>query len=265
MSHRLVAGSVLIALCLISTGAGVCQTRGQHEIGAERQEARRFWDAVVKAKGGRERLESVQNLLVQYTRKQQPTLIQLFAFPDKYWEWSYGPPFPEVAMGFYKGEAGLYYSISDTGVQPVTNSDPQGWMDKGSVVLLLETRWVKPEPVKVTRQRRGGQLVDVIETKVGDERIDFTVDIESLLVLNVSRYSKDYKHGTEPWWSEYFSDYVNIDGIQMPLKEALDNTHVGLAHNWLDMRCRINVVYDPDFFDAPPQLSAGTEAWRPKR
>jgi hypothetical protein len=258
MSHRLAAGAALIALCLITAGAGVCQTRGQHEIGAERQEARRLWDAVVKAKGGRERLDNLQNILIQ-----ERDAVQLFAFPDKYWQWTYSPPFPEPAMGLYKGEPGLYYSISDTGIHAVTDGDPQGWMDKESVVLLLETRWVKPEPLKVTRQRRGRQTVDVIETKVGDERIDFTVEVESLLVQNVARYSPQYKNGERPWHSTLYDGYVNVDGIQMPTRVCLADPD-GVARYWRPVSYRLDVGYDPSLFDSTPQLSAGAEAWRPK-
>lgn len=263
VSFQSIRSLIQVAICLVLAVPCLCQTPGKQVPSKEAREAERLWDAVINAKGGRERLQKVQNILIQYTENKQVTLIHLFVFPNKYWRWIYGPPFPEPAMDLYNGNPSYYYSISPNGAETVTGGDPQGWLEKESILLMLETKWLKPEPLRVTRRRSGKEMVDVIETRVGDERVDFVFEVESLLVTNVMRYSKKFKNGSQPWESIVYSDYANIDGIMMPMRESI--TDDGVAHYWRDVSYRFNVIHDPHFFDQPPSLSAGPEAWKLKQ
>lgn len=266
---RYVALYGLLAGCFLSqlnvaTAKQLEVTQIQH---TERQEARRFWDAVITAKGGRERLHRVENALVRDFLPEKDDKvygkigeIHLFAFPNRYWKWSYAGPYPLPSMDVYTGDH--FYGITSSGTEVDPGGDPQGWMEEESIVWLLETRWFRPEPVRVTRQRVGKQQVDVIETNLDGKRFDFTVDIESLMILKVSRYGKVSQQRTRPWREDVFKDYVAVDGIQMPAKDALlDDGKLG---PWYTSQFSFNVKYNPHLFDVPPHLTLSPDAWKPK-
>jgi hypothetical protein len=259
------APELLVSMLLLATiGPALAQTPKDRPTAEERREAERLWDSLIREKGGHERLRKVYNLLVEEYWGSAPKtygIVSLYAFPDKYWEWSYAGPFPTPLMKFYHNEDRHYFVTTD-GVK-VVSGDSQSEL-KQSVIWLLETRWFRPEPIRVTRVRVGKQLLDVIETKFDGERFDFAIDVsaESLLVYKISRYSKIYKAGSKPVEEHLFKDYVAINGIMMPQSEAIvDDGKVG---PWYKPQFSFNITYDPHFFDAPPPLSAGPDAWKPK-
>src|SRR5712692_9236817 len=51
----------------------------------EQQEARRLWEQAIAAKGGRERLSAVRNVVVSHGGHWNVTL---YVFPNKLWQWS---------------------------------------------------------------------------------------------------------------------------------------------------------------------------------
>jgi len=267
LANVLSIGLLLIALAI----SGVCQTREDKTQGADREQARRFWDAVIRAKGGRERLHQVNNLLVSNFRPEKRDKvfgeigdIHLFVFPNKSWLWSYAGPFPSPLIDLYTGDNRRYYGTDSEGTEVVTGGDPQRYMEEESIIWLLETKWFRPEPVRVTRQHFGKQRVDVIETTFDGERFDFAVDIESesLMVVRISEYGKLSEHKTKPMFEQEFKDFVAIDGIQMPQSVALFDE--GKTGTWHNLQFRFNVDYDPHLFDGPQPISAGRDAWRPK-
>src|SRR2546421_11960444 len=50
-----------------------------------------LWEKAIEAKGGRNRLSAVRNLLVAFKDK---TEVALYVFPDKAWDWSDNRPTP---------------------------------------------------------------------------------------------------------------------------------------------------------------------------
>jgi hypothetical protein len=236
----------------------------------EKREAARFWDAVIKAKGGRDRLYHINNFLVSDFRLEKDDKvygkigeIHLFVFPNKSWLWSYAGPYPSPAMALYAGDpSGRYYSINPLRTGLVTGGNPQGYMDERIIMWLLDTRSLHTEPMRVTRQRQDKQLVDVIETNFEGGRFDFTVDIESLMVLRISQYGPMSEHETKPWLEYVFKDYTSVDGIQMPRYRAVfDEGKIG---TWYSLQFSFNVEYDPHLFNALPPISAGPDAWKPR-
>jgi hypothetical protein len=246
----------IVFVCLLTMGVG----RGQGQQERDRQDAERLWEAIVRTKGGRECLHGVQSLLIQ--EKNPVTAVMLYVFPDKYWDWIYEKPLDKPVMGFYKGEGNVYYAISSGRTEVVTDAHPREYMEAEAVTYLLETKWFRPEPVRVTRKREGKRTLEILETRLNDERFDFAVETETLLVESISRYSQVYKGAREPWRVLVFSDYAEVDGILMPRQQAI--LYNGKLMGKRPMAYAFNVEYDPHFFDAPPPLSAGKDAWKPK-
>jgi hypothetical protein len=134
----------------------------------------------------------------------------------------------------------------------------------------METQWVKPVPVSVTHGRIGQQLVDIIHTLIDGRRVDFALDRESHLPVNISihfsqignraaKKSSDLPEVDVPLHSITLSDYAPVDGIQMPRTVNFDRTlNVQTSY-------RFNVAYDESIFERPPDIRAGPEAWRPKQ
>ena len=254
--HLAVAFLVFFAWPIVS----LCQSNTSGS-DTEKLKAEQAWEAVVKAKGGRERLQAVQNVIIESGKP--ATAIWLFAFPDKYWRWtSEGPgPVPWSSMIFYNGEPHTYYWITQDKTIRDT-ADPQRAMNRETALYLLETSWLKPEIVSVQRVRDGDHLLDVIETRVNGERLDFAVEVEQMLVLKVMWYGRKVTR-KKPLNTYLFSDYGPENGIQMPHGEQMVDDGDKMRKRTLYYR--FNVEYDKDFFKRPPPLSAGPDAWKPKR
>jgi hypothetical protein len=238
--------------------------------------ARELWEQAIVAKGGRERLYAENNLQVSirdsvWQRDKRAPYIEedLYVFPNKSWEWN---DQRETMFGFslrvFNGDRNLHlwYSDHGKGISVGTPADYVGGRS-GLVRLydiqlryLMETRWVKPIPIRVEKGKIGGQPVDIVQTLVkgyptrdGDdkEKIGFALDPQTHLPLQVIYYTvtsdKEYSGGVP------LSDYAEVAGIKMPSKVS------GLRSNY-----QINVDYDRRIFEQPPNVVAGIEQWKTK-
>jgi hypothetical protein len=254
--------AVLFMLCALTAafaspdyGAGAAQgTPGQ---ASSAQEARRLWELALAAKGGRERLRSVRNMLVM---SRGTGHVDLYAFPGKVWMWMDDRPSPlGVSVEMHNLEKDLSYLS-----YPNDPESPRrlGKSGQGSVPLrdaqlyfLLETQWLKPTLVGVTGGNVGRRKADVVQTLVNGARVEFYLDRETHLPLRVSFPAADPR-GT---YYVDFSDYAPVDGIQMPRQVSY------MGSDPLPTRLQFNVAYDEAVFERPPTVAAGPEAWRPKR
>jgi hypothetical protein len=277
-NRRIVAMSKLSAACLailIVLLSGIhrtaeCRTQISSKEDAERREAQRLWDAVLKVKGGRERLYKVNSFLATWSYDgKEPIRSRLYVYPNKYWEWVKDTPrprgsSPESVMTLYNGDLSKWYSITNNLVLLHQDKEYQYAVDE-STFFLLDTKSFHLEPIKVSRGRLGKQTVDIIETRLHDHRIDFTVEVESLVVLKISDYGNDFKTGKAIPLEYVYKDYVEIEGIKMPQSEGwLEFGKVnGKVETWLHYTYRFNVDYDPRFFDRVPVILPSLDAWRP--
>ncbi|MEO6656280.1 MAG: hypothetical protein ABIO36_09385, partial [Pyrinomonadaceae bacterium] len=202
--HNLVRLSGTLILLMFLT----VSTRSQANIStaAEKREAEKAWEALIRAKGGREKLYSVTNMVTQFG---DVTRFQLF--PCSRWEfgrWLDMRLFLEV----YDDEKKLRVVAGANGPERVYSKDlvEDCWYDQ--IPFLLETKWRKPTPLRVTREKAGKNQMDVIETMNGKWQVDFVYEPEDMLVTEVRFLFED---GT-PYQKYRFSDYVDINGIKMP-------------------------------------------------
>lgn len=224
-------------------------------------EAQRLWELAIAAKGGRERLHSVRNMLIS-TDGAKYRSVELHVFTNKFWRWTDEPePFGQSAK-MYNLERGFAYTSDSDGPEAAAIKLHESNLGGGRITLvdaqlfyLMETQWVKPTIIGVSKGEVGGRRTNVVRTRFEDRTIDFYLDRETHLPLKVALV--DETNG-KVYLSKTFSDYTTIDGIKLPLK--VDTRGKGNLSN----SYQLNVEYDEQLFERPPSALAGPDPWRRK-
>ena len=242
----------------------------------EREKALKIWELAVAAKGGRDRLHSVQSLVISTSgtyshraKRYQRYNEALFVLPNKIWIWN--DQRPDVF--------GLTLEVSnfETNKRFVTNSDREHPIPRaiptyetplsrtyGLLAYLMETRWVRPQVENLSTATINGTAVDIVRTMVQDTaegfekksvRIDFALDRQTHLPVQVIFYQKTTQ-GEEVSLTESLSQYVEVDGIKIPTRRV-----VGGAGRE-ELAFQFNVTFDANIFDNPPSLRAGPKGWK---
>ena len=130
-------------------------------------------------------------------------------------------------------------------------------------IYLPETKRLQPRPIRYERKKIGEEQLDIIEahlydSTVGlDERMDFAVDRETLLVRWVVSY-----HKGKPLGHYYFDGYASVDGIQMPPRYGNLRSFTDKKY-FMPLNFQLNVEYDKQLFEKPT-VKSGSDAWKPK-
>ena len=109
----------------------------------------------------------------------------------------------------------------------------------------METRWVRPVPLDVTKSE---SKFDVLHTRLGDKRIDYFLDRKTHLPMRVAVF---YGSSGKPTLTVEFSEYVRVGAIQMPGKQKRARVSF-----------QINPSYDESIFIRLPSVTAGPHAWQ---
>ena len=255
----------IIALILILVGFSSGQTIPK-TMDASINEAQRVWELAIKAKGGREKLYSIRNIQnssVDYIyfglKKVRHPQSLLVVYPDKMWSWDdYRPGVFGLQMRMYNYAVGKFY-IAQEGDKAVKLKRIQ----RDELVsrrffprliwLLMETRWQKPIPEKLTSARIKFRKVDVVQTRLNGNRIDFFLNRKTHLPIRVDFYNPNLgKEGEHLDVSGYLSKYYEQDGMMVPKKvDGVKQTY------------RFNVEYNEDIFKkAPLPVTKAANAWR---
>lgn len=237
-----------------------------HQAGRQQKEAERLWEQAIAAKGGRDRLYALRNMVIS-TRKDTTSLLpktqvrreELLVFPNQYWFWDdYRPAVFGVSVHMYNYDNNTSSVFSDdkTDHTPRPTTDFQGRkaLINDQLSFLLESKWLKPTIVKANTGRVGPRSVDIVQTMVEGERVDFALDRETHLPVGVSYY--DVVKGKTYINVQRFSDYVDIGGIKVPQTVEYDNGSKYKA------AFQFNVEYNENIFINPPPIEAGPEAWK---
>jgi hypothetical protein len=241
----------------------------------ERADAVRLWDQVVKAKGGREKLRSISNMMLTKGSNFPNVQIEFYVYPNLYWEWSKGKivyEYTDASMANLDRGVYLFDPQPENAarLQPVRGgaSYRETWL-MNACTFLLETKWLQPRPVRIRSAKVGKERLDVIETnfptleEYKNWGIDFYIDPESLVVRMA--VSRDYKGEHYNEW--FFEDFRNVDGIMLPTKGAVqrDLTKWPSKNRFSPLSFQFNVAYDDQLFERAPSVAAGPDAWKPKR
>ena len=252
------AGGLFIALAIFFLGN---LSQGQalnHETSlAEQQAAEKAWAELVKVKGGSERLHSLTNMLTKFGMPYGVT--RLHVFPDRLWHFTYYLDLsPELDV--YDGKTQTWHLMN--GIDEAVHEDRTSFLMEEQLPFLLETKFYKPQLIRVRRTKLGSKSVDVIETIVGRHPMDFVYEPEEMLVSEIW-----FHHDDGTVWQKYqLSHYSDIAGIKMPQSIAI----------WTDLdkfsdkkprpmpiTFEFNVDYDPKIFE-PPFRATSPDAWKRK-
>jgi hypothetical protein len=272
---------VLLLIVVICFGQAVAQKKPQPlEIkpptAEEKREAEKAWEALVKAKGGRERLHSINNMLTKskwYLSEQYGPFTRLDVFPNVIWQFNHNRPekplkwrnslflldVPQGIAYFANGE-GIYHSW-----RPEKPKQILAWY---RLLFLLETKWDKPELLRLTRVFRRGRGYDAIQTTYEGARLDFLYDPEAMLVSEVDTVQPDGKFATT-----ILSDYTVIDGIQMPRTWGMrsedfnfNRTPAGALESKLyGIEFEFNVDFNPSIFKGQYIRAGSPDDWKAKK
>ena len=273
----LISTSLIAAVCLQNVAATENHELPYHakvmespETANQREEAVRLWELAIAAKGGRERLHAVRSMVISARGEYQSRLFkknqvrreELLVFPHKYWFWDdYRPDVFGLRVSMYNYDSNMKYVISESepysGPEPIAKGQTNKALRNDQLSFLLETQWLKPTVVKASTGRIGPRLVDIVQTVVEGERVDFAFDPKTHLPVKVSYY--DIVNGKTYINEQSFSDYTKVSGIQLPQMIVYGDGSKYKA------RFQLNVEYDEKIFDNPPPIEAGPEAWRAKR
>lgn len=255
-----------VAVCLVWIGA-ILSLWQPHSVAAHqkhhnREQAQKLWDDAINAKGGRDRLHEVNSLLIWFEETSRNFLgiavhhghvERLFVFPGKLWSWDDGlpPPF-RLTVGVMDLDRDFGCRVHDASKPPMCGNARQlgsrEGIDEAQYLYLMETNWIKPIPIIVRKGRIGLKRVDVLETQLEDKRILYFLNRKTHLPQRVTVFTGKNKHAR---LSLDFSEYVSVNGIQMPSKQK---------------RGRLNFILNPQYdeaiFSRPPLISAGPKAWQ---
>ena len=259
-----------------------------------REEAKRIWELAIKAKGGREKLYAVRNMVITYTdseaehvlvrkkgelraskKKYKNISVGLYSLPDKSWDWDDNrPSIWGLNMEMKNYETMKRYIVSgggpfiDEAGNPkgrviVEDIDPKEASDGKAMFLdiLLETRWVQSKIEKLTSGKVGRKKVNVIQTRVLNNRVDYMFDKKTHLLLRRVYYYYDEIGKKNRSTRTRYGDYVEVDGIMMPTKVILESSHFEDSTGYRTYQ--INVEYNEDLFKKPPlPIEEAMDAWK---
>jgi len=231
------------------------------------EEVQRLWEQAIAAKGGRERLDAVRNLIISSRAEYRTSTFKknhirqetLYALPNKFWTWNdLRPDVFGLRIEMYNYDTNVKYVISEgepnNQPEPITDNKRKDLFLSSLLPVLPESKWLKPVLVKASTGSRGLRPVDVVQTTVNGKRVDFGLDPKTHLLVTVSYY--DVVRGKTYVTSLALSDYVEISGIKVPQTIKYDD---GTEYN---QSYQFNVEYNQDLFIKPPSIEAGPEAWK---
>jgi hypothetical protein len=214
------------------------------------------WEQAIAAKGGRERLQSVRNFVVRsredFSRSTRPdvatyeTIERLYVVAGKLWEFVDHRPGLMGATGLILDSA--HQQAWGSNGYPAKSAYPElvYRLTEGQCVYLMETTTVRPKPVSVRSDRLRSSDVDIVETQVAGDRVDFYLDRTSHLPVRIVTF-RNLRAGAAPSKRIFrLSDYQAIEGIQMPAKVRFGDDDTDVTSTMY----HFNVDYDDSIFNA---------------
>ena len=270
---------------------------GQESAEADsRAKAKRIWELAIKAKGGREKLHAVRNMVITTTddkarpvlfikkkkriwskKKYKGVTVYFYLLPDKWWYWDDNrPSIWGLNMKMENYETMKIYRVSDGGPyidiktwKPkkrgiVEDIDPDRESNNKAMLItyLLETKWVQPKIEGVTLGKVGRKKVNVIQTRVFNDRLDFMFDKKTYLLLRTVYHYYDKVSKTKGSTGRRYGDYVDVDGVMMPTKVTTEESS-RTGDSTIYETYQINVEYNEDLFKKPPlPIEEAMDAWK---
>jgi hypothetical protein len=243
----------------------------------EQRDAKELWEQAITAKGGRERLQGVRNVVISFIHKYRKWFLprretgeRLYVFPGQIWGYSdQRPAIFGVRISVYDIGRELWYTVPADHTGPRVMETPEEWkrtVRTEQARFLMETSWLKPVPVRAREGKLRGKPVDVLELKADSDTFTYYLDPKTKLALMLAhRYASDRMPGKDSGDDYYFYDYRPVDGIMMPQSEGYVLRVRGRGEYRSDLRFQFNVDYDPEIFDRAPRIEDGPQGWKRKK
>ena len=284
---------VCIAVIFICAASTVAHANSQY-VDTDRERAETLWEEAIRAKGGRQRLHAIESFVISSTidyhlitpafgtyvspghADSESERERLYAMPGKAWLWEYTPQFHVsleatvmnmernlcmvtlAPIGPMRSVPGLSFCVPTLWTQRLIQ-DP--------ALYLMETRWVRPKPVRTRTEGKGKKQQDVIEAEVGQLRLDFYLDRKTHLPAKVVTEESP----GEPRLPRRmdlmvtFEDYAEVDGIQMPRRLIREPLLTEVVRRDTERaKYRFNVAYDEKIFTHPIPKNAKSKDWEQK-
>ena len=272
--------TVLIAVCASAQSSAP-------KADADRERAEELWEEAIRAKGGRERLHAVENLLISSSvdvRGKKGSSItdteRLYVMPGRAWIFKHTPDhdvsLEATVINFGRGLCTLTLapvgrSGSVPGLTPCVPTASVQYLVQEPVIYLMETRWVKPVPVRARAEGKGSKQIDIIETLVGQLRVDFYLHRKTRLPFKLVT---DQFYGVpqltvKMGLTVYLEKYEAVDGIQMPRlvtrqPTVIESTLEDFPRDTESARYKFNVSFDQAIFERPIPRNVKREDWKPR-
>ena len=284
----------LVAIVILASSS-IAQVE---ETDANRARAQQLWEEALQAKGGRDRLHSIESFLisgeihVDAVRGSHRTEVQwLHALPGKAWLHEYTPEFDvyldATVINIERNLCMVTLAPAGGDVPGLSRCLPTTLAERlvqNPIIYLMETRSLRPVPIRTYEGRRGIKRVDVVETAVGKLRVDFYLDRKTRLPVKL--VTDEYRgliEGTEPMGlTIYFDNYVTVDGIKMPGRVVREPKHIPLkdfsvpslvlsheprfpekvTHYIELLKYKFNVAYEKAIFDHPASRKVKASDWK---
>lgn len=283
--YTIVLNVARLATALILLTGLVTQVTAQDR-NADKDRAVALWEEAIRAKGGRERLHSVQNLLISSTKhvhiprgyfvKTTTTESErLYVMPEKAWIYELTPEFDvsleATLINFEQDFCTVTLAPARGGVPGLsfcTPTTPFEYLVQHPVIYLMETKWVRPVPLRVRVERQELRQVEVIETLIGKIRADLYLDRKTKLPTKIitQRFYGDWRLvGPSSMTTIELHNYKAIDGIQMPrrLTEIIELSHtIDRRLDIEDASYSFNVSYNPAIFHDPIPKNVKRDDWK---
>ena len=213
------------------------------------------WERAIEAKGGRERLDAVTNVVIS-ARTRGSSFETLLVLPSKLWAWHDERP---TVFGRWLQMTNLdrqTQQISmDSKTLPLGKPTPAViyWMRTLQLLLFLETRWQKPT---IGQELRVGLFRSpVVEAAIAGQTFDVQFDKGTGLPSKITDRRTSWKQEWE------LRDYRPVQGVMLPHEFRGPAAALARTATW-KMTFQLNVDYDPRIFEAPPSALAGPHAWK---
>jgi len=278
---------VLLYLFFLIASIFVGEAKAQNDnIG----KAKQLWEKVIAAKGGRENLYAVKNLVVsnksyspfEDEEFQNSKSEELYVLSGKWWCWSDERPGFTIGIKQYDFENEIGYEITENSEKPriFKPLKPQNLSkEKLSIILdgerynnfakerflinqliyLMETEWFQPQIRAIRTERVNGENLKVIEVSFGRQKLEYFIDPKTYLPNKIRRlvWFEDLK-AFDNEDILYLENYINASGVKFPqIVRRGKKTETKTTY-------QVNVKYDENLFNKPPSIEAGAEAWKPK-
>jgi hypothetical protein len=284
--NTIVLNLVRLGIALVLATGVATQVMAQNR-DADKDRAVALWEKAILAKGGRERLHAVENLLISsakhvhipgaygVVRTTDTESERLYVMPEKAWIYELTPQF-DVSLeakliNFEQNFCAVTLAPARGGVPGLSHclpTTPFEYLVQHPVIYLMETKWVRPVPLSVRVERQGLSQVEVIETQIGKIRADFYLDRKTKLpnkIITPRLPGLWELLGPTSLITIELDHYKSIDGILMPQRVTEITERADTIERRLDIEdasYSFNVSYNPEIFHDPIPPKVKRKDWK---